>query len=52
MTTLEDAERITRRVFGGTHPLTVDIEGHLGHARAVLRARETPPNELDEVEDA
>ena len=43
MTTLEDAERITRRVFGGAHPLTVDIEGHLGHARAALRARETPP---------
>ena len=40
MTTLEDAERITRRVFGGAHPLTVDIEGHLGHARAALRARE------------
>ncbi len=52
MTTLEDAERITRRVFGGAHPLTVDIEGHLGHARAALRACETPPNELDEVEDA
>ena len=52
MTTLEDAERITRRVFGGAHPLTVDIEGHWGHARAALRACETPPNELDEVEDA
>ena len=42
VTTLEDAERATRRVFGGAHPLTVDIEGDLRHARAALRARETP----------
>ena len=41
--TLEDAERIARRVFGGAHPLTKGIEGDLRQARAALRARETPP---------
>ena len=42
VTTLEDAGRIARRVFGGTHPLTTGIEGELQDARAALRARETP----------
>ena len=41
VTTLEAAERTTRRVLGGSHPLTVDIEGDLRNARAALRARET-----------
>ena len=40
--TLEDAERIARRVLGGAHPLTMQIEGELRNARAALRARETP----------
>ena len=40
--TLAETERIARRVLGGTHPLTVDIEHVLQKARAVLRARETP----------
>ena len=40
VSTLEDSERIARRVFGGAHPLTVDIERGLGDARAALRARE------------
>ena len=40
---LEDMERITRRVFGGAHPFTQRIERSLHNARAVLRARETPP---------
>ena len=40
--TLADAERISRRVFGGQHPHTTGIEGALRHARAALRARETP----------
>ena len=44
VTTLEDAERIARRVFGGSHPLTVDIERELQGARTALRARETPPS--------
>ena len=42
VTTLEDTERIARRVFGGAHPTTTGIEEYLGYARAALRARETP----------
>ena len=41
--TLEDTERIARRVLGGAHPLTSALEFHLRNARAALRARETPP---------
>ncbi len=41
VTTLQDAKRTARRVFGGSHPLTVDIEVSLRGARAALRARET-----------
>ena len=40
VTTLEDTERTARRVFGGAHPVTVDIEAEIRDARAVLRARE------------
>tara|TARA_B100000459_G_scaffold141376_1_gene101133 strand:- start:53 stop:538 length:486 start_codon:yes stop_codon:yes gene_type:complete len=43
MTTLEDAERIARRVLGSVHPMTTAIEEDLRNARAALRARETPP---------
>ena len=42
VTTLEDTERTARRVFGGAHPLTKNIEETLRKARAALRARETP----------
>jgi tetratricopeptide (TPR) repeat protein len=42
VTTLEDTARITRRVLGDAHPLTVDIEDNLQDARAALRAREEP----------
>ena len=42
VTTLEDAERTARRVFGGEHPLTATFEHHLRESRAALRARETP----------
>ena len=41
--TLEDTARIRRRVFGGDHPSTLAVEEFLRHARAALRARETPP---------
>ena len=44
-TTLEEIERIARRVLGGVHPLTVQIERALREARAALRwlgAFETP----------
>ena len=42
VTALEDAGRIAQRVFGGTHPLTVDIEHDLRNAQlgAALRANE------------
>ena len=42
VTTLEEIERTARRVFGGAHPLTVNIETALRNARAVLRASEMP----------
>jgi len=41
VTTLEDTERTARRVLGGAHPTTVDIEGCLRESRAVLHAHET-----------
>ena len=40
VTTLEDAQRIARRVMGGTHPSTVAIERVLELSRRALRARE------------
>ena len=40
--TLVEADRTARRVMGGAHPLFVQIEDDLRHARAVLAARETP----------
>ena len=42
VTTLEDGERIVRRVFGGAHPEVSNMEASLREARAALRARETP----------
>ena len=42
VTTLEDADRTARRIFGGTHPLTLGFELSLQAARAILGARETP----------
>ena len=45
VTTLEDARRIARRVFGGTHPLTMGIESTLRNSQkfsqTLLRACET-----------
>ena len=38
--TLEDTERIARRVLGGAHPIVVGIEQSLRNARAALRACE------------
>ena len=38
--TLEDTDRIARRVFGGAHPLVLQVERALRNARTVLRARE------------
>ena len=42
--TLEGTERTARRVMGGTHPLTMQIEPSLRNARAALRAREETPS--------
>ena len=42
VTTLEEIERIARRVLGGAHPLTMQVEKSLRISRAALRARETP----------
>ena len=41
--TLEDSGRIARRVFGGAHPLTEELEKGLQDAQAALTARESPP---------
>ena len=48
LTTLEDMERIARRVFGGAHPVTKGVELDLRNARAALRAREEtqPPRDV------
>ena len=42
VTTLEDAERISRRVLGRSHPTTSGIEKSLRDARAALGARVSP----------
>ena len=39
VTTLEETERIARRVLGGAHPLAAEIEGDLQDARDVLKQR-------------
>ena len=41
VTTLEDTERVARRVFGSSNPITRGIEHELRDARAALRARES-----------
>ena len=43
VTTLEDTVRIARRVFGNSNPFTEGIQIEQHNARAVLRARESPP---------
>ena len=43
--TFEEIEPTARRVLGGAHPVTVDIQDYLRCARAAVRAREaTPPS--------
>ena len=37
---IEETERVTRRVLGGAHPLTVAMEESLRRSRAALAARE------------
>ena len=40
VTTLEETERTSRRVFGGAHPDVAVFEKSMQNARAALRARE------------
>ena len=40
VTMLEETAPIARRVLGSSHPVVVNIEKNLGHARETLRARE------------
>ena len=42
VTTLEETARTARRVLGGAYPTVVRMEQALRHARAAIRARETP----------
>ena len=42
VTTLEDTDRIARRVLGSAHPITGCTDFNLRKSKAVLRARETP----------
>ena len=42
--TFEDLARIARRVYGGAHPHTTEVEQTLQKVRAALRARETTSN--------
>ena len=41
--TLEQVERTARRVLGGSHPVTEEIEDDLRAARAALGAQEAVP---------
>ena len=43
VSTVEDAERIARRVFGGAHPFMTGFEKAVRVSRAALGARETAP---------
>ena len=52
VTTLEELGRTARRVFGGAHPTTVNIELGLQNARAALRAREGDVEPLREAVEA
>ena len=42
LNTTENLTLTARHVFGGAHPMTVDLEHQLQESRAALRARETP----------
>ena len=44
VTTLEETDRIARRVLGGVHPYTKEIEAYLRYVREVLCACEAPPS--------
>ena len=51
-TALEESAQTARRVFGGEHPLTAEIEKSLQKSRATLRGREDRDDEsLDDSDD-
>ena len=52
ITTLEEIEWTTRRVFGAAHPTTMDIEHSLQDAREWLAAREAKATEAITPGDA
>ena len=52
VTTLEDARRIARRVFGGAHPTTTGVAYDLREARAALRARERGDVDVESIREA
>ena len=49
VTTFEEILRIARRVLGGAHPRTVDLEDELRGARAVLRETTPAPPSSESV---
>ena len=52
VTTLEETGRTARRVLGGAHPITANIECYLRKARAALRAREgATPGDVSSVRE-
>ena len=52
VSTLEDLERTARRVFGGAHPTTADIERALRKARAKFSAQEGDVSSVCEAVEA
>ena len=54
VTTIEDTERIARRVFGGAHPIVSNIEACLRDGRLALRRlrlRETVRGDVSALRD-
>ena len=49
VTKLEETARTARRVYGGAHPLTGEIEGHLRQARAALSEYSTRARRVGEA---
>ena len=52
VTTLEDTQRIARRVLGSAHPTTEGIADALRNARAALRARDGGVSAIREAVEA
>jgi hypothetical protein len=50
VTTLEDTERTARRVLGGAHPTTKEVEARLQKARTALREAQAPGDLCEALE--